>query len=151
MEEHQYEQGPTGAILRDLPSPYEAHPCGLLHLPRFLAKIRKHLEGELPKCYQRNFTKGFDGFLCLHLGIEPQAVIKIVKDCHNEEDIWNRLKSLLSNDLQAHKWNRKVVQMGMSSMAKDKLEEVKVDMGAADREDLISFADVIEYDEGRID
>ena len=43
MEEHQYEQGPTGAILRDLPSPYEAHPCGLLHLPRFLAKIRKHL------------------------------------------------------------------------------------------------------------
>lgn len=43
------------------------------------------------------------------------------------------------------------MQMGMSSMAKEKLEEVKVDMGAADRDDLISFADVIEYDEGRID
>ena len=41
--------------------------------------------------------------------------------------------------------------MGMSSIAKEKLEEVKVDMGAADRKDLISFADVIEYDEGRID
>ncbi|MBC8350248.1 MAG: DUF5069 domain-containing protein [Verrucomicrobia bacterium] len=151
MEEHQYEQGPTGAILRDLPSPYEAHPCGLLHLPRFLAKIRKHLAGELPKSYQRNFTKGFDGFLCLHLGIEPQEVIDIVRDGLSEKDICLRFEELLPNDLQAHKWNRKVVQMGMSSIAKEKLEEVKVDMGAADRKDLISFADVIEYDEGRID
>ena len=151
MEEHPYEQGPTGAILRDLPSPYEAHPCGLLHLPRFLAKIRKHLAGELPKSYQRNFTKGFDGFLCLHLGIEPQEVIDIVRDGINEKDICDRLEALLPHELQVHKWNRKVVQMGMSSMAKEKLEEVKVDMGAADRDDLISFADVIEYDEGKID
>jgi hypothetical protein len=150
MEEHQYEQGPTGAILRDLPSPYEAHPCGLLHLPRFLAKIRKYLAGELPKSYQRNFTKGFDGFLCLHLGIEPQEVIGIVRDGLSEKDIWLRLEEMLPNDLQANKWNRKVVQMGMSSMAKEKLEEVKANMGAADREDLVSFADVIEYDEGRI-
>ena len=150
MEEHQYEQGPTGAILRDLPSPYEAHPCGLLHLPRFLAKIRKHLAGELPKSYQRNFTKGFDGFLCLHLVIEPQEVIGIVRDGLSEKDIWLRLEEMLPNDLQANKWNRKVVQMGMSSMAKEKLEEVKANMGAADREDLVSFADVIEYDEGRI-
>jgi hypothetical protein len=151
MEEHQFEQGPTGAILRDLPSPYEAHPCGLLHLPRFLAKVRKHLARELPKSYQRNFTKGFDGFLCLHLGIEPKQVIEIVRDALSEQEIWSRLEALLPNDLQAHKWNRKVVQMGMSSLAKEKLEEVKVDMEAAGRDDLISFADVIEYDEGRID
>ena len=49
MDEDQFEQGPTGAILRDLPSPYEAHPCGLLHLPRFIAKIRKRLKNELPR------------------------------------------------------------------------------------------------------
>ena len=50
--------GPTGVTLLDLPSPYEAHACGLLHLPRFIAKIKKHLSGNLPKSYQRNFTKG---------------------------------------------------------------------------------------------
>ena len=80
MDEDQFEQGPTGAILRDLPSPYEAHSCGLLHLPRFLAKIRKHLADELPRSYQRNFTKGFDGFLCLHLGVDPQDIINVVRD-----------------------------------------------------------------------
>ena len=91
MDEDQFEQGPTGAILRDLPSPYEAHPCGLLHLPRFLAKIRKHLAGELPKSYQRNFTKGFDGFLCLHLGVDPQEIIRAVRDSANEAEVELRL------------------------------------------------------------
>ena len=41
--------------------------------------------------------------------------------------------------------------MGMSDMALEKLEEVKDDLGASGREDLRSFADVIEFDEGRID
>ncbi len=151
MDEDQFEQGPTGAILRDLPSPYEAHPCGLLHLPRFLAKIRKHLVGKLPMSYQRNFTKGFDGFLCLHLGVNPQDVIAVVRDSSDEKEVECRLAELLPNDLRANEWNRKLVQMGMSDMAKDKLQEVKADMGAGDRDDLLSFADVIELDEGRLD
>ena len=68
----------TGEICYDLPSAYIPHPStGLLHLPRFLAKIRKHLKGELPKSYQRNFCKGFDRFLCLHLGVDPEQVIAL--------------------------------------------------------------------------
>ena len=98
MDEDQFEQGPTGAILRDLPSPYEAHSCGLLHLPRFLAKIRKHLAGELPKSYQRNFTKGFDGFLCLHLGVDPQEIIRAVRDSSNEEEVERRLAEMIPSE-----------------------------------------------------
>ena len=151
MDEEQYEQGPTGAILRDLPSPYEAHACGLLHLPRFIAKIRKHLKGELPKSYQRNFTKGFDGFLCLHLGVEPEEVIVAVRENSDYENLDAKLAELFPDDLNAHVWNRKLVQMGMAEMAREKLEEVKEQMGAADRKDLLSFADVIEFDEGRVE
>lgn len=145
------EEGPTGAILLDLPSPYQAHPCGLLHLPRFLAKIRKHLQGELPPSYQRNFTKGFDGFLCLHLGIDPQVVIDCVKESSSESELDDRLMNLFPEDLKAHVWNRKVVQMGMSDMALEKLEEIKADLGANTRRDLKSFADVIDFDEGKIE
>ena len=150
MDEEQYEQGPTGAVLRDLPSPYEAHACGLLHLPRFIAKIRKHLEGKLPKSYQRNFTKGFDGFLCLHLGVEPEEVIAAVRENSNDESLSGKLSELFPDDLETHAWNRKLVQMGMAELAREKLEEVKEQMGAADRKDLLSFADVIEFDEGRL-
>ncbi len=145
-----FEQGPTGAILRDLPSHYQAHPFGLLHLPRFIAKIKKYLDDDLPKSYRRNFTKGFDGFLCLHLEIDPQNIIECVKNANSEEDLNAKLKEIFPDNLNEHVWNRKVVQMGMSDMALEKLEEIKTDLGASDRTDLRSFADVIDFDEGRI-
>ncbi len=141
----------TGAILYDLPSPYVPHRCGLLHLPRFIAKIRKHLAGELPPSYQRNFTKGFDGFLCLHLGIEPQAVIEVVRQSATDEDLDARLMALFPKDLRLAKWNREVVQKGMSDMGKEALEAAKAKMAISHREDIRSFADLIDYDEGRIE
>lgn len=140
----------TGEVLYDLPSAYQAHPCGLLHLPRFIAKIRKHIAGELPKSYQRNFTRGFDGFLCLHLNIDPQVVIETVRLNPDDEALNKRLKALFPKDLKANLWNRKVAQTGMSPMGKEKLEEVKAAMGLSHRNDLICFADVIEIDEGRL-
>jgi hypothetical protein len=143
-------EGPTGITLLDLPSPYLAHELGLLHLPRFIAKIRKHLAGELPPSYQRNFTKGFDGFLCLHLGVEPQQVIEAVKQSSDDVDLTNRLKALFPSDLKPHVWNRKVVQMGLSEMGQQRLREVKAEMGVADRTDLLTFADMIDFDEERI-
>lgn len=140
----------TGEVLQDLPSPYVPHACGLLHLPRFIAKIRKHLAGELPKSYQRNFTKGFDGFLCLHLGIEPQQVITIVENAQSEDEINKNLQAVLPEELKVSEWNRKVVQMGMSEMGRESLEQTKVKMGLGDRKDLISYADMIDIDEGKI-
>ena len=142
--------GPTGVTLLDLPSPYEAHACGLLHLPRFIAKIKKHLSGNLPKSYQRNFTKGFDGFLCLHLGIEPQQVIDCVQKATSEHSLNKYLMSIFPANLRIHEWNRRVVQIGMSDMALEKLNEIKEELGAANREDLRSFADVIDFDEQKI-
>lgn len=140
----------TGEVLYDLPSPYVPHKCGLLHLPRFIAKIRKHLAGELPVSYQRNFTKGFDGFLCLHLGIDPQEVIQIVRDVGSEEGVDKKLMEILPKELKVHVWNRKLVQMGMSEMGRETLEKTKSKMGLEKRFDLVSFADMIDFDEERI-
>ncbi len=140
----------TGEILHDLPSAYIPHACGLLHLPRFIAKIRKHLAGELPKSYQRNFTRGFDGFLCLHLGIEPTAVIETVRTSNSNEELDRRLLELFPDDLRVHQWNRELVQKGMSQMGRESLEAAKQKMGISHRTDLISFADMIDFDEGRI-
>ena len=144
--------GPTGAICRDLPSPYIPHPAtGLLHLPRFIAKIRKHLEDELPASYQRNFCRGFDRFLCLHLGIDPNAVIEAVRESGEDAALLDeKLLALFPEDLRVHKWNRELVQKGMSPMGRDALQQAKEKMGAGDRADLLSFADMIDFDEGRI-
>lgn len=140
----------TGEILHDLPSAYIPHSCGLLHLPRFIAKIRKHLAGELPKSYQRNFTRGFDGFLCLHLGVDPTEIIEIVRTSNSNEQLDQRLRERFPADLRVHHWNRELVQKGMSEMGRESLEATKQKMGISHRSDLISFADMIDFDEGRI-
>ena len=73
--------GSTGEVLTCLPSPYQPHPAtGLLYLPRFLAKcayVKAH--GALPASYAKNYKRGLDRFLCMHLGIDPAAVEKIVQ------------------------------------------------------------------------
>ena len=141
----------TPEIPHDLVSPYIPHAAtGLLHLPRFLSKIRRHLRGDLPKSYQRNFCKGFDRFLCLHLGVEPQAVIDAVRDARDDADLDARLLAIFPADVRAAKWNRELVQKGMSEMGREALRDAKNKMGIGDRADLISFADMIEYDEGRL-
>jgi hypothetical protein len=141
----------TGEICYDLPSSYIPHPgTGLLHLPRFLAKARKHLKGELPKSYQRNFCKGFDRFLCLHLGVDPEQVITCVREARDEADLDTRLKTLFPADLRVHVWNRELVQKGMSEMGREALLEAKRKMNSEHRTDVISFADMIDFDEGRI-
>ena len=73
-----------------------------------------------------------------------------MKKSSSEAELNDGLKSLFPENLRAHVWNRKVVQMGMSDMALEKLKEIKADLGASTRSDLRSFADVIDFDERKI-
>lgn len=140
----------TGVVHYDLPSPYIPHACGLLHLPRFIAKAKKAVKGELGKSYQRNYKKGFDRFLCLHLGIDPDDVENIVRESADDEEIERRLAKILPEDLRIAKWNREVVQKGLSPMGREALDQAKRKMGIEERDDLMTFADMIEFDEERI-
>lgn len=150
--------GSSGDVLTCLPSAYEPHRAtGLLHLPRFLAKcryVKQH--GALPPSYARNYKRGMDRFLCLHLGIDPNAVERIVHECMDaglgDEEIDRRLLALFPRDLRVAKWNREYVQKGMTPSGRDFLKEALTAMGCPDRTaDIISVTDLMEFDEGRID
>jgi hypothetical protein len=146
--------GSSGDVLTCLPSPYLAHPrTGLLYLPRFLAKcryVREH--GALPPSYAKNYKRGIDRFLCLHLGIDPAAVEKIVFESATDEEVELKLQALLPTDVRAAKWNRELVQKGMTEAGREFLKTALTAMGCADRTDEIkSVPDLIDFDEGRIE
>jgi hypothetical protein len=146
--------GSSGDVLTELPSPYLAHTAtGLLYLPRFLAKCRYVKDhGKLPPSYAKNYKRGCDRFLCLHLGIDPDAVEKIVFESASEAAIEASLKALLPADVRAAKWNREIVQKGMTEAGRDFIKTALTAMGCADRVDEIkSIPDLIDFDEGRID
>ena len=146
--------GSTGDVLPELPSPYL--PCrvtGLLHLPRFLAKIRyKRDHGDLPQSYRKNFKRGFDRFLCLHLGVEPDAVERAVVEAGDDDQaVARNLLELFPEDVRAHAWNRELVQKGMTDAGREFIDDNLRIMGCEDRiGEIKSVADLIDFDEGRI-
>jgi hypothetical protein len=146
--------GSTGEVLTCLPSPYVPHKgTGLLYLPRFLAKckyVKEH--GALPASYAKNFKRGIDRFLCLHLGIDPGAVEQVVRESADDAGMEKGLARLLPPDVRAAKWNRELAQKGMTPAGREFLREALAAMGCADRaDDIKSVPDLIDFDEGRID
>jgi len=147
--------GSTGEVINSLPSPYQPHPAtGLLYLPRFLAKCRYvQTRGALPASYAKNYKRGLDRFLCLHLGLDPAAVEKMVHATAPDDEaaVEAGLLTLLPADVRAIKWNRELVQRGMSEEGRKFLAEALAAMGCADRAStIISVPDLIDFDEGRI-
>jgi hypothetical protein len=150
--------GSTGEVLTELPSPYLAHcATGLLYLPRFLAKcryVKQH--GALPASYAKNYKRGLDRFLCLHLGIDPGDVEKIVHRCvelgADEAEQDRQLLELFPKDVRPAKWNRELVQKGMTSAGREFMKVALRAMGCEDRaEEIKSVPDLIDFDEGRIE
>ena len=150
--------GSSGEVLTSLPSPYEPHAAtGLLHLPRFLAKcryVKRH--GALPASYRKNYKRGMDRFLCLHLGVDPDAVERIVHEAMaaglDDAAVDARLKALFPADVRAAKWNREYVQKGMTPSGREFLKEALANMGCPDRTaDILSVTDLMDFDEGRIE
>ena len=146
--------GSSGDVLTSLPSAYVPHAAtGLLHLPRFIAKcryVKQH--GKLPPSYAKNYKRGCDRFLCLHLGIEPDAVERIVLDSSSDAEVETKLLKLFPADVRAAAWNRRYVQMGMTEAGREFTKQALTAMGCADRAgEIKSVPDLIEFDEGRIE
>ena len=146
--------GSTGEVLTCLPSPYGPHAAtGLLYLPRFIAKcryVRDH--GSLPASYAKNFKRGIDRFLCMHLGVDPSAVEALVRESASDAELDAKLLALFPTDVKAGKWNRELVQKGMTPAGHEFLKEALTAMGCADRVgEIKSVPDLIDFDEGRIE
>jgi len=146
--------GSTGVVLTCLPSPYVPHAAtGLLYLPRFIAKckyVKQH--GALPASYAKNYQRGLDRFLCLHLGVDPAAVEKIVHESADDAEIDRKLAALFPADPRVVRWNRELVQKGTTPAGQEFLKEALTAMGCADRiGEIRSVPDLLDFDEGRIE
>ena len=146
--------GSTGEVLTCLPSPYLPHAAtGLIYLPRFIAKCKYvQAHGALPASYAKNYKRGLDRFISMHLGVDPAEVETIVHESADGAEIDRRLLELFPDDVRAIKWNRELAQKGMTPAGREFLLEALTAMGCADRADqIISVPDLIDFDEGRID
>ena len=64
----------------------------------------------------------------VYINLDPAQIINCVKISNSEKE--EELSKIFPSDLKVHEWN--AVQMGTADMAKEKLEEVRRNLGTQD-------------------
>ena len=128
---------------------------GMMYFPRMLDKIRLHGKGELGEEYHANLgrPKTADGactnFLRINYGVLTQRVLKGGTDEEILDWCYTNGRRLNEGDLVV--WNAYVSKLGWNDFASSVLDESKQKGGAADRTDLNTIAEWIDFDEKRRD
>jgi len=133
-----------------LRSPHEKVE-GLVHFGRMLDKIRLHDRGRLPADYLANLGSGFDGRCCSFLGVKYEDVVARVKLGGEDADIleWCLANGRRPSPEEIDVWNHYLRKRGWRDDASKRLIERKKESGFADRDDIKTFFDYIDADEGR--
>jgi len=133
-----------------LRSPYDK-VLGLVHFGRMLDKIRLHRQGKLPDDYHSNLGLGFDGRVCLFLGVKYEDIVARVKLGGEDEDIleWCFTEGRKPSDEEVQMFNDYLRKRGWHDDASQRLIERKKEAGFTNRDDIQCFFDYIDADEGR--
>jgi hypothetical protein len=128
---------------------------GMMYFPRMLDKIRLHASDELHGDYHPNLGKvgRADGACCNFLRVHYRDLRERVLQGGTDEEILegcfaNGDRRLNAGDLVV--WNGFVSKLGWRDFATPTLEEAKRKHGIADRTDIVTIPDLIDFDEGRM-
>lgn len=126
---------------------------GMMYFPRMLDKIRLHSRGELGEDYHTNLgrPRTADGactnFLRINYGVLRERVLKGGSD---EEILeWCYLNGRRLNEGDLTVWNSFVSKLGWSDFASPLLEEQKEKCGIAERTDIVTIPELIDFEEKR--
>ena len=146
---------PRGLYIVAMPIPGLRSPhdkvSGLVYLGRMLDKIRLHQRGELPAEFHANLGEGFDKTFTQFLGVPYAEIVEQVKGGATDEEMlaWCRTKGRQFTDEEAFVWTEFMRKRGWNDVASERLKQRKAESGFADRDDIQTFFDYIDADEGR--
>jgi Domain of unknown function (DUF5069) len=127
---------------------------GMMYFSRMLEKIRLHARGELHEDYHENLgaPRTFDGACCNFLRVNYADLRdRVLKGGTNEEILeWCFQSGRQPNDGDLFVWNGFVSKLGWRDSFAPVLEKRKKKHGIADRTDILTMADLIDFDEGRL-
>ena len=136
--------------IQGLRSPHEK-VGPFLYFGRMVDKARLHAAGELPEEYKANLGEGFDKF-CLGLfGVSYSEFTQRVQQGGTEDEILAAIRAqgrpLTDQDIFA--WNEFMRKRGWNDEATPRLNQRKAESGFSNRNDIQTFFDYIDADEGR--
>ncbi len=123
----------------------------LVYFGRMLDKIRLHAAEKLPADYVANLGEGFDKACVQLFGIAYDALVGRVKDGGTDEEIlaWCHATGRKLTDQDQFIWNEFMRKRGWNDSASQRLVERKAESGFTARDDIQTFFDYMDADEGR--
>ena len=130
-------------------SPYD-RLGGYVHLPRLIDKAKLHRKGLL-KGYNYK-TVGFDKHLLAFLKLNPDAFEEAANRLDDDGAIleWIKKNGAKHSEEEIEQWNQAMVSRHPdSAVKKARFLHFLREVGGADRDDIRTYFDLIEFDEGR--
>ena len=124
---------------------------GLVYFGRMLDKIRLEKLGQLPPDYQENLGQGFDQACCDFLGVSYPALRERVNQGGTDSEIlaWSGKQGKTRDAEERKIWNAYLGKRGWRDEMSDRLVFRKKEAGWEGREEIQTFFDYIDADEGR--
>jgi hypothetical protein len=126
---------------------------GIVYFGRMIDKIRLHQAGKLGEDYVPNLGKGFDARCVRFLRISYQALVdRVAERTTSDEELleWAHQNGVRPDDEDIEVWNGFLSKRGWRDEGTPTLKKRKADAGIADRDDIQTFFQLIDFDEGRL-
>lgn len=126
---------------------------GILYFPRMCDKIRLHTEGLLSPDYHANLGIAMDSWVCQLLQVDYSDVMEQVKSGADDTAVlaWCFTNGYQPREEEIQWWNCYLRNCGSpGNFLDDRLAFRKDEAGWQDRDDIKTFFDFIDADEGRM-
>ena len=125
---------------------------GVIYFPRMCDKIRKMHAGTLHPDFHGNLGIGMDRWLCQFLGVDYHDLkAQVLAGATDENALaWARENGVTRPDYEQAWFSAYMKTRGFRDDMAQRLAERKKESAHTDRDDILTFMDYIEVDEGRV-
>ena len=124
---------------------------GLAYFGRMVDKVRLEQAGKLPEEYRANLGEGFDKACCDFLGVSYEKLRTRVREGGTDEEIleWCGKVGRVRDPEEKRIWGVYLAKRGWRDEMSDRLVFRKKEAGWEKRDQIQTFFDYIDSDEGR--
>ena len=125
---------------------------GLVYFGRMVDKLRLESMGKLPEDYRANLGEGFDKACCEFFGVGYGKLKERVRQGGTDDEIlkWCEKEGRLRDSGERKVWSEFLAKRGWRDEMADRLLFRKKEAGWEKRDEIETFFDYIDADEGRL-
>lgn len=125
---------------------------GVVYFPRLCDKVRLHAAGTLAPDYHANLGSGMDLWTCQFLGVDYAPLADFIRSGKSDAEAlaWAREHGTPRTAAELAWWTAFMKTRGFRDDLAGRLAQRKAESGFTDRDDIVTFMDYIDADEGRM-